>query len=218
MATLEELQTTIDGVLDDDEGFSLDRIAALINQGVRFCSKVVLLPALETSGVVSTVVGVDHVDIPASWSFGRNLYHCSSADEEEVRVLNSFAAMLQEYPGLRTDQTGGSVKRICIRGNTLVYYPIPETITELTCSFYEMPTLLVNDTDTPDCLPVEMHEELLENYVLWKCWAEIEDGIEGAKINTKYYRELFDIAIGNLDMLIDHGQSRCRPTLDNGWI
>ena len=217
MATLEELQTSVLDVLDDDY-FSSDRVAALINQGVRFCAGIVLLPELETSGTVSTVVGASEVEIPVAWSFDRNLYQCSSEAEIEIRVLDSLGALFREYPDYVTERLSGPVKRVCIRTSYLTYYPIPTEITELTCSFYKIPDDLVNDADVPSCLPRDFHEELLINYTLWKCFSELEDGMKGAKINTKYYQDLFNSALASLDMLIDHGQSRCRPVIDSGWI
>lgn len=217
MATLEELQTTITGVLQDNV-FSADRTIALINQGIRFCALNVLLPELESSGVVDTVPDINNVVIPAAWSFDRNLYHCSSTDEVEIKVLDSFNRLLEAYPNMQNEQLDAPVERVLVLRSSLVYYPRPATATELTCSFYRKPTPLVNDADVPTCLPEGAHEELLENYVLWKCYGELEDGFEGKKINTEYYQNLFNIALDNLDMLIDHGQSRSRPVVANGWI
>lgn len=217
MATLEALQTVILDVLQDD-ACSSDDVTALINQGIRFCAEVVLLPGLEVSNTVNTIIDTSFADIPASWNFNRNLYHCSSPDNVNIKIHNSFGALLQEFPDFWNEQLKGSVERVCIKGNTVVYYPIPTTSIELTCSFYRTPDIVVNDADIPSCLPVSVHEEILENFVLWKYWSRLEDGIEGAKTNTKYYQELFLSAIGTLDTLINYGQSRSRPTIENGWI
>ena len=217
MATLEELQVTISRVLQDNV-FTSDDTTALINQGIRFCASIILLPALETSGVVSTVVGASEVELPADWAFDRNLYQCNYEGGDSIKVLENLSRLFHYFPNYRAEQTGGYIECACLAGNNLVYYPIPTAITELTCHFYKTPEVLVDDGDNVLCLPVAFHEELLVNYTLWKCFSELEDGFEGAKTNTVYYRDLFNTAVSMLDSVLDHGQSRCRPTLDSGWV
>lgn len=217
MATLEEMQTAISDVLQDDV-FSSDRITALLNQGIRFCATVVLLPKLETSGTVDTVAGVGEVEIPASWSFERDLYYCKSVDDTEIAVLDSIGMLIRHEPDYISEQEAGPVEWVCVRANHLVYYPVPAGATELTCNFYKAPDPLVSDADIPSCLPLGFQEELLVNFVLWKCFSEIEDGFEGPKNNTQYYHDLFNVAISSLDTVLNHGQSRCRPNIPNGWI
>lgn len=217
MATLEALQTAVSDVLQDNV-FSLDKITALINRGIRFCATAVLLPELESSGVVNTDPGANSVAIPPSWLFERNLYFCSSPDDTEIKVLDNFNRLFTVYPDMYNKPLTAPVERVIVQGNSLVYYPVPSVATELICGFYRKATPLEADGDIPSCLPEGTHEELLENFALWKAWNTLEDGIEGPKVNTKYYQDMFNEALGNLDMFIGHGQSRSRPVLNNGWV
>ena len=218
MATLESILTAVNRVLDDDV-FTSDTLTVLVNQGIDYCATRILLPRLEASGTVSTLVGVSRVEIPTAWLFMRNLYACFGEDNDtSIKVLNSITNLLDFYPDYKTDLDEGDIEYVTVTNNHLIYYPIPATSIELISNFYTEPTHLVNDADIPTCLPYGTHEELLENYVLWKAWSELEDGIEGPKTNTKYYQELFLQAFNELDAMIDHGQSRARPVIENGWI
>ena len=218
MATVEELQTAITDVLQDDV-FSSDRILALINQGIRYCALQVLLPKLEASCILTTIPGSYEVNITGLCDYYRNFYHCHDDEgNEEIKVLDSLGALLREYPNFGTSDTTGPVERVFLRVDYLYYYPSPTTATQLHCYFYKNPCVMVNDSDSPDCIPSGMQEELLVNFVLWKCFSELEDGFEGPRNNTQYYRDLFNIALAGLDTLIDYGQSRPRPAVVNGWV
>ena len=218
MATLEDITSAVQASLQDDV-YTTDKITKLANQCIMYCAARVLLPRLEASGEVATILSTYEVEIPSSWSFMRNLYACCSEDNNtDIQVLNSITNLLEFYPNYKTDLTEGDIEYVTVSNNHLIYYPIPATSFTLKNSFYIQPTLLVNDADIPYCLPYGTQEELIENFILQKAWSELEDGIEGPKTNTKYHQELFMQALDELDSLVDHGQSRARPVIENGWI
>lgn len=218
MATLESIVEAVQVSLQDNV-FTTDKLTKLANQGIQYCSKRVLLPKLEVSGLIDTTLATYETIIPDSWLFDRNLYACFCADNNiSIQVLNSIDNLMTFYPDYKTDLQEGNIKYVVVRGNYLTYYPIPAEVIALDCNFYTQHTPLVNDSDIPYCLPYGTHEELLENFILWRAWSDLEDGLEGPKVNTQYYRELFMIAFDDLDSMIDTGQSRCRPVIENGWI
>lgn len=218
MATLETLLEAVQESLQDNV-FTSDKLTQLVNQCIDYCSTRILLPHLETSGLVSTVLGTYETPIPVSWAYARNLYACFNADNNtHIQVLNSIINLMDFYPDYKTELLEGDIEYVLKHGDNLVYYPIPVTVFELNCNFYTQNTPLVNNADIPYSLPYGTHEDIIENYVLWKTWAELEDGLEGPKTNTQYYRELFMLAFDELDTMIDTGQSRQRPVIRNGWI
>lgn len=218
MATLESILTSVQKSLQDD-AFTADDLTKLANQCIDYCCTRILLPMLENSGIVTTDPLTYEVAIPDSWNFARNLYSCFSVDNDtDIKVLNSVQALQDFCPNYKTKLESGDIKYIVIRANYVTYYPIPTGAIDLICQFYSQPTKLVNDSDTPYELPYGTHEELMENFILWKAWSDLEDGLEGPKTNTQYYQSLFMAAFDELDSMIDHGQSRCRPTIENGWI
>lgn len=218
MATLETILGAVQDSLQDNV-FTTDKLTKLANQCIDHISTRILLPHLETADVVSTIAGTYEVAVPTAWSFARNMYACFCLANKDtpIQVLNSIDNLMEFYPDYKTELLEGHIEYVVKRGDFLTYYPIPEVV-ELQCNFYRQPTPLVNDADVPYTLPYGTHEDLLENFILWKAWAELEDGLEGPKTNTQYYLELFMRAFDELDSSIDYGQSRNRPVIRNGWI
>jgi len=221
MATLEDLRQNIKTALQDSS-FSDDDIDAKINQGLEVCALYVLLPELESIGNFTTVPGSLEVAIPSAWEYHRNLYSAQDLNDsstQDIEILSSLSLLKKYYSGFdQSNVPTGDVEFITTRGSSLVYVPSPTGAIEITCRFYMKPTPLVLDSQSPDYLPAALHEELLESFVLWKCWSIIEDGIEGPKINTSYNRKAFSSALVELDDLIKMGQSSPPPKRFSGWI
>ena len=86
----------------------------------------------------------------------------------------------------------GRVIGVAVYGSRLYFQRIPSTIETLRISFYEQPTAMTLTTSTPDCLPDHLATQLLLSYSCWKIEAQIEDGIDGHKINTMYWKREFE--------------------------
>ncbi len=214
MSTLEELRENVKLVIDD--GYDDDVIDNYINAGIRYVASKVLLPGLESAGQVTTELGVSEVAIPDSWAFSRNLY-AASTDAGPIQVASSTALLLSLFPGMDNELQTGSVQGAAINLINLQYFPVPQEETVITCRFYKKPDNLTNDSDTPDCIPTRMHEELLENFAIWKLFKQLEDGIDGRKINTTDYKKDFYTALDDLDDTINSGQSRATPLRQTNW-
>ena len=88
----------------------------------------------------------------------------------------------------------GDVEAVAVEGNTLWYQYVPEDdLTSVTVMYYRAPELLSNNTDTPSDFPSFLHRKLFIYGAAWLIYNEIEDGIDGEKINTKSaFWESFD--------------------------
>ncbi len=221
MATLEELLSGITKAVQDI-GIDDTQVLSFINEGQLAIASQVLLPALESSGTVATVTSSSQVAIPSAWNFMRNLYKCEIADCEPIAVLSSMEAMrraqfsenLDAFSSLVT----GDVEFVVIRGSNLFYFPVPTEVKSLHCSFYKWPTALAQSSDEPSSIPLAYQMPLLRAYVCWQAYSLIEQGHEGRKVNTVYYGGEYLRLLGELEIFINHGQSRPRPQLDSGWI
>jgi hypothetical protein len=217
MATLEELRNEIKVPLDD-ASISNEAIDSAINACLRLVARKLLFPALETSGVFTTDPLKTVVKIPVNWTYSRNLFAAAVPDEEKIKVLASVGELAQRYPDYDTALVNSPIEYIVIHGNDIIYYPSPLIATDVTCKYYSTPTPLVKDSDEPTFIPEEMQIDLIVNYVLWKVWARIEDGIEGFKVNTSYHKKEFQEFFDDLDDSIDNGQSRQEPNRESSWI
>jgi hypothetical protein len=217
MATLEELRNEIKIPLDD-ASITDEVIDSAINACLRLCARKLLFPALETSGVFITDPTKVVAAIPDLWDFSRNLFAASVPSVDKIKVLASVAELAERVPDYDTFLVNGDIEYLLVNGNNITYYPSPTVATNVTCKFYKQPTPLVKDTDEPSFIPEEMQIDLIVNYVLWKVWAKMEDGIEGFKVNTNYHKKEFTEFFDELDDSIDSGQSRQEPTRESTWI
>lgn len=217
MATLFEIRDTVIDVLKDAsiDDYVIDK---RINQGYRFCAKRILLPGLETSGTVTTATDAKEVAVPTAWNYGRNLYGAAVLDKPDIKVLNSTALLRKVYPQFDLEIVNGDVEFIVLRGSNIIYYPVPAAATDIVCNFYAAPTEMTDEDDTPSALPLADQEDLLANYALWKIWSQIEDGVEGVKVNTNYYKGEFFEVYNTLDEDTPEGQSQPDPQRGSQWI
>jgi len=215
MPTLSNIRTEVITTLQDSS-ITDDSIDLLINEAICLIADTVLLPELESSGSVDSG-SVSYVQIPTEWAYSRNLYGCYSSDRI-VPIRNSMSAVWWDFPRIEFGTDIGNIEVVVLKGSRIYYYPIPKVPTSIFCKFYKSPDTLVNDDDVPNCIPTSLHRPLLVGYALWKLFALIEDGVEGRKVNSDYYKGEFYEALDMIDNFIDNGQSRPEPDRRSSWI
>lgn len=217
MAYFGEMLTNVAETVDDDS-ISETKIKSLLNEAVVHCASKVRLPEFESSGTFETVVDDHSVDIPDAWNYHRGLYAASVPDADPLKVVSSIGIIKNKYPEIDAELIEGYIEFLMIRNGQLLYFPVPTEIATVYCKFYEKPTPLAKSKDIPSCLPDHLQAPLLESYALWKLYAKIEDGNEGRKINTLYYKKEFKESFDELDEDIDKGQSSPEPLRETSWI
>lgn len=212
MPTLENLLAYVKQTVLD-ESFSPDFITLLLNEAYEDVARKVLLPALETSAIVSTVVDETVAPLPAD--FSRELYGCACAGQyKDIKVLTSVALMQARYPHIEADNETGDVAHVCTRASNLVYHPIPDDAADLTIKYYAQITPLIEDSDEPDAIPGNLQRKLLCSYACAVLFDDIEDGMEGQKVNTTKHEGKYMQALAELEMQVKRGQSRVEPAKD----
>lgn len=217
MAYFGEMKANVLETVDDDS-VTETKVASLINAGVVFCASKVRLPEFESSGTFDTVTDGHSVDIPVGWNYHRGLYAAAVPSGSPIKVVSSIGIIKDKYPEIDVELLNGPIEFLMIRAGRLLYFPVPTEAVTVYCKFYEKPTLLTKSKDIPSYLPDHLQETLLESYALWKLYAKIEDGNEGRKTNTLYYKKEFKEAFDELDDDIDEGQSTPTPLRENSWI
>ncbi len=216
MPTVEEIIEDIVDIVDDPDFESNTDLVLLVNRAIRAVasSPHILLPGLETSGTVTTVVDAAFVDLPAEYHKG--LYGCDSTLEPNsiIDVAASLGVMRSRYGPLNNR---GYVSTVCVRGGQLCYQGIPAIVDTLTLYFYGHPPSYA-EGDTPAIIPEQFHDTLLVEYCCWKAFAKIEDGIEGAKVNTAYYKNEYELHLEELGRFIGRqgAQSKRRVPVVRG--
>jgi len=209
MATVATLRAIIVEEIDDDS-FSSATIDSLINRAIKATSKEVLLPVLETSASVNSVVGNPNIDISTT-NFGHNLFHAATASGK-VTVLPSMAFMLEMYPMFGVENIPGEIDHCCISGRTVAIHPVPTVITPMKIFFHGWPTILTANDDVGVYIDGEDNQEdIIVNFVLWRLHNKLEDALEGNKPNSVFHRQAFLDAVNAFSATIKQGQSRPKP-------
>ncbi len=112
------------------------------------------------------------------------------ADERGIKVCDGLEQLMSFYPKL---DHRGDIEFVALEDNVLWYQGIPEIPRVLIILYAKKPVKLVEPTDIPVSLPEYLHRDLLVYKTATLLFKDIEDGIEGDKINTiryeKYYQE-----------------------------
>jgi len=217
MPTLNELNSRVRLIIQDDSPDILAAINSYINEGIEVVAANVLLPLLEESAEIDTLATATEIDIPSSWNYDRNLYYAESlTNEKELEVYSSEALFAREYPKFRAEAREGPIEAVTEHASKLVYYPIAAET--LLCKYYKKPTLLVEGTDTPSYIPSHLQYRLLVSYVAGEIFSMIEDGVDGAQVNTQFHMSRFQKALEDLDEYFRAGRSRPEPIRGSDWI
>jgi len=221
MPTREDLHTSITTTVNDpDITEDTERVVDLINEAYADVAARVLLPKLESSVQVTTSISATEVAQPDAMNFDRELFYCSGGEDfGEIKVLSSMALMMERYPDAGLDNVDGEVEFVCISGSNIFYHPVPETAQTLLLRFYTEVTELDDGEDIPSAIPTKFQKRLIHSYVCKELFNDIEDGLEGAKVNTDKYERRYEKALFELEAQTQHGQARAVPDRPrSSWV
>jgi len=208
MATVEALRDIIIVSINDDS-YTDEQIDRFINQAIRKTSAMVLLPVLERSDAVTTVIATPYVDVPDD--FGHNLF-AAATTAGSVDVMASMRLLLDEYPLFGVTDETGDIQHCCLSGTQIAIHPVPIAATQVRLFYHTWPETLADTDDVNQYITdEEIQEDIIVNYALWKLHKGIEDGLEGAMNNTAYHEAQFKNAVRALGATIRQGQSRPTP-------
>lgn len=172
-------------------------LVPLINQGLGEIASMIALPALTTVTTIECGAGPS-VDLPDD--FHANVAHAFNQTKDgHVQVIHEFTDFIEEFPGLNGE---GSVTHVCAHGRKLYFQDAPGSDSPETVliTYTSRPTLFdrKNGVKTIDYIPQELQAPLLVNYAVREVFGEVEDGVEGAKINWNTHNKLFNEAFARL--------------------
>lgn len=181
-----------------DPSYSYDDVLELFNDCQMDLAGEFLLPDLDVWVDLDTDPNVDHVRLPVRYM--KNLrYAHSTTHNREVKRYGGLSQLYRLFSTL--DQTG-RVLGVCAQGMDLYYQRVPSTAETIRINYYRHPERLESRHDKPTCLPDHLAKPLLKHYALKELYNEIEDGIEGAKINTQKHENMYDKYRAKLLMFI----------------
>jgi len=179
-----------------DSSFDEDEILEYINEGLGIVSTLVDLPDLVEVDTVTTSLTEDYVDLPAGYQ--RKVTRVESVTNgvniSEPGRTTEYLKFRRRHPEA---EDGAWVTDIAVRSGQLFYFPTPEVAEVLQVTFMKDPTDITTST-APDCIPAKLHAPLLVSYAAAQIFELIEDGIEGAQVNTTRQNNKFETALAVL--------------------
>ncbi len=192
---------------DDDE----DVFLRYLNQAMNAIAGQLLLPALADGyGTVTTVTDGFTIDLPEDYHKGLFLAQCDGVPVEVFRDLKSIATF---FGGLKSSESG-DVAGVVTSARRFIYQRVPTEATDIEIFYYRRPVPMEEGSDSyPDGLftSVVGNDDLdwaLIHHACWKIFSKIEQGIDGAKVDTMYHQGLFKERLDDLkDHCIREGQN-----------
>ena len=180
-----------------DDSYTSEDLVAFINQGIGEIASTVALPDLETVGTIECGAG-PFVALPSDYY--ANLQHAyNQTQDRPAKVMKAVTDLRAKFPSLAEE---GAVTHVSPHGKKLYFQcapgdSAPET---LLITYSKQPQLfdLEEGITEIDYLPHLMQAALLVNYACREAFDEIEDGVEGPKIEWSTHNKLFNDAMGNL--------------------
>ena len=205
MATLLDIYNEFSGIINDTS-WDLPTSVKLMNRCIREISGQVLLPDLETIANITTSADPTAQFIELPNNYQRHLSFCHSiTNNRRVKIYGSVPLLYKDFCNLSLN---GMVYGIAVMNTKMYYYRLPGTPETLLINYWSNPTMYTA-TDIPTILPPTLHSDLLLNFLLWKSYALIEEGLDGQKVQTKYYKQEYMDALANLSAFV--GAERSVP-------
>jgi hypothetical protein len=173
---IEEVQHIV-----QDSSYDDDRILAYLNEGLAAVASRVDMPEFEALNDIDTI-GIDSVALPSDY-----MRDVKSVYSVTNKLQISQPGRSTEYLKFRrrnpTPDSGGGVTDVGVRANTLYYFPTPTQPETLRVTYFRHPLPFTGYT-VPEGIPLHLQRRILCSYASWVIYSQIEDGIEGQKINT----------------------------------
>jgi hypothetical protein len=184
MVTQAELIVEVTRIIQDPS-YTEPIQLTFINQAIQDIAgdPLVFLPDLETQGNVTTSTALSYVALPDT--FQKKLFDCyNTTRHRHERIYGSLEDLQRRFS--RLDQNG-RIYGVAIRGSNLHYQRIPATAETLQLHFYRPPVDMTEDDDTPDGLPAHLARPLVVHHACAAIFSEIEQDLQGQKVNTLYH-------------------------------
>lgn len=177
-----QLRTEIENIIQDDS-FSETTLNEYIEQAILYAGANADIPELKRIGTVDTIPEQAYTSLSSlTGGFSGKLRRVKNADGDAIEIFSDLALLMDEYPTMNEE---GEVEAVALEGSTLWYQDIPAEAETLTCLYYKNPAVLSLDTESPSDFPEHLHRHLFVHGAAHIIYDQIEDGIEGEKVNTK---------------------------------
>lgn len=182
-----------------DASFTASWAFSVLNVGIETLVRLTTPPDLLVYNYdISILAGAKSVKMPVNF-FGRKLYGAyNPITKKNIRIVYR----LVDFLNLSTKSQSRSIDLVALKGTTLLIDGIPITDTSIQITYLSKPVLFESEDDDGSLINYFMNntiaEEALIHFAAYKAYEEIEDGIEGKKVNTEYHLSQFNSYVQQL--------------------
>ena len=172
-----------------DGSFSDSEVLGYLNTCLQDVAREHCLPGLQTTEELSFAAGDDSVPLPDD--FSHDLWHVEPITKTQRINLHSSLHSLQRI--YDDSDTGGTITDAAQDGVDLHVRPILTDAQDVRVHYYRAPEALVLAdpeadpvvvANSPEGIPAHLHDRILVSYAALQCFSIIEDGVDGAKVNS----------------------------------
>ena len=170
--------------LVQDAGFATTEVDSAIKECYQFVADAVLIPDLKRIEQVSTVADTPYLSLNGlKGGFSGKLRKVLRWDGASPTVYANLEELTKHYT-VMTEPEYGNLEAVALEGSTLWYQKIPDPVALVTVLYYQNPSDLIDDDESPDIIPGFLHRPLLVCGPAYILFNRLEDGIDGEKVNT----------------------------------
>lgn len=200
-----ELVTRVAEVVKDGS-FTDSEILGHLNRCLQDVAYENCLPGLDEADELSLAVGDDSVALPDD--FSHDLWHVEPLDK--MRAINIHASLKSLQRLYSDNDTGNAITDAAQDGVSLHVRPTLTEAQDIRVHYYRAPEALVLadstatpavEANSPEGIPAHLHDALFVSYAAWQIYSIIEDGVDGAKVNTNHWQSQYFGALKRLQEL-----------------
>jgi len=178
---LSDIKTEVENIVQDS-GFTAS-LDDYIQQCILYAGAIVDLPELKRIDTVDTVLSQAYTTMTGlTGGFSGKLRLVKDSDGNNIGIYDNLELLMEEYPTMAEE---GDVEAVTLEGNTIWYQKIPTSEETLTCLYYRNPSVPSDNSQSPSDFPSHLHRDLFVHGTAWLIYDQIEDDVEGVKVNSK---------------------------------
>jgi hypothetical protein len=168
----------------DPVQFGKARVVAYLNDGYAYVCSAVNYTGDEAAQDFSTAAGVSLYPQPTDMADLRSL---RDVDRNRQLVAVSLRALD------RSPSSTGTPTIYALNGQNFYLYPTPDGVYHLECRYWQVPPLLVNDSDVPSLIPAQWHW-LLWSWAVAQCFRAEDDVQRAGSWDARFQKGLSDFS------------------------
>lgn len=145
--------------------------------------------------LTTATLGTGVSSVSLSSNFGGRVIRVLDSNGDSLELIPSLELMMDRYGAM---EEVGELEAVCQEGNVLWFAKRMSAEENVTILYLKRPVELVSGSDVPEELPDFLHRDLLVYGTAAVLFNQIEDGLDGSKINTQVYGGLFEQGIARL--------------------